>query len=167
MSDRFLSVTIDSNAMRNHWGPVNLSQPRLLILARGLSPATLRVGGTSQDFATFILNKVPDEPPAHPWKGNFSFNRFDWDKLHKFVRQAGWDLVYGLNANHRNWSTGGWGSGNTETLLQYTMVKNYSVTAWSLGNGEKVASCLVSITISCCCCCCYCYCYCCCCCCFM
>jgi len=140
VSDRFLSVTIDSNAMRNHWGPVNLSHPRLLSLAKGLSPATLRLGGTSQDYATFTWDVVPNEPPAHPWRGNFSFNRFDWDQLHGFVRRVGWDLLYGLNANHKNWSTGRWDSSNAEKLLQYTMDKNYTVKAWSLGNGEIVAT---------------------------
>lgn len=56
VSDHFLSITLDSNIIRNNWKNINLMCPRILNLANGLSPATLRVGGTSQDFLTFTPN---------------------------------------------------------------------------------------------------------------
>lgn len=121
--------------MRNHWQGINLSQPRIVTLARGLSPATLRVGGTSQDYAIFSLQDTKNEKPAHPWYGNFTINRHDWDVLHRFIGQAGWDLVFGLNKNLiRNWTTGEWDSSNAETLIKYSKDSNYSIAAWSLGN---------------------------------
>ena len=53
VSNHFLSVTVDTAGMRNHWSVINFTCPRILNLAKGLSPATLRVGGTSQDFVIF------------------------------------------------------------------------------------------------------------------
>ena len=140
MSNRFLSVTIDSNAMRNHWGALDLTQPHLLTLARGLSPATLRVGGTLQNYAIFSHHdKVTrtEKFSEYPYR-NFIVSRSDWDVLNEFVQKAGWDLVFGLNDNLiKNRTTGEWNCSNAKELMQYTKSKNYQVTAWALGNGKS------------------------------
>ncbi len=54
VDDRFLCVTIDSHALQNHWDGINLTSTLLNTLAKGLSPVTLRIGGTDQDFAYFV-----------------------------------------------------------------------------------------------------------------
>ena len=53
VSENFLSVTLDAGAIRGHWPRVNFSSPLMVNLGKGLSPATLRVGGTSQDLLTY------------------------------------------------------------------------------------------------------------------
>ena len=58
VSDKFLSVTIDAAGMINHWNVINFTCPRILNLAKGISPATLRVGGTDQDSIIFTSNGI-------------------------------------------------------------------------------------------------------------
>ncbi|CAG2247457.1 HPSE [Mytilus edulis] len=47
VSDRFLSVTIDTSTIQANWATLNLSSPKVQILAKALSPCYLRVGGSS------------------------------------------------------------------------------------------------------------------------
>ena len=146
--------------MREHWGGVNLTSPLVRTLARGLSPVTLRVGGTSQDYAYFLpdshdvketeqdsdlmaasLGRLKKYPKSNgSWHvrdiTNFTISTSDWDSLNKFVEQAGWELVFGLNSHiTKRWKAGVWDSSNAEKLVKYTMEKGYSVWAWELGNG--------------------------------
>ncbi len=148
-SERYLCVTIDSNAMRNHWGSVNLTNPLLVTLAKGLGPTTLRVGGTAQDFGVFVpSNKTI---PKYNWLmkrssctsglgcvefSTFNISEHDWDVLNEFVKTAGWELVFGLSISLQN-SDGSWDSRNAEELVKYTMTKGYSLLGWELGNGEE------------------------------
>lgn len=68
VSDKFLSITLDSNAMRDHWSTINLTCPRIINLAKGLLPATLRVGGTSQDFVFFSPDGSIEKSDYSPTK---------------------------------------------------------------------------------------------------
>jgi len=152
-------VTIDSQAMREHWGGVNLTTPLLRTLAKGLSPVTLRVGGTSQDFAYFLpdshgengkrtdysfkagsVEGLKERTKNSSWHDlestNFTISTSDWESLNEFVEQAGWELVFGLNSYiTKKWRTGVWDNSNAEELVKYTMEKGYSLLAWELGNG--------------------------------
>lgn len=54
VSPQFLSVTLDASALNQPWKYViNFTLPRVVTLAKGLAPAMLRLGGTSEDFILF------------------------------------------------------------------------------------------------------------------
>ena len=50
---QFLSVTLDAGDIRSNWSSINFTAPRIVNMAKALSPAMLRVGGTSADFLIF------------------------------------------------------------------------------------------------------------------
>ena len=104
VSNQFLSVTIDAGAISSNWEVINFTSPRVVNMAEALSPAMLRVGGTSEDFILFE-NKEIDQgkgptgrarlPP--PDRSNFTLNTTQWDEVNTFVMAASWDFIYGLN----------------------------------------------------------------------
>nr|7RG8_B Chain B, Heparanase 8 kDa subunit [Homo sapiens]8E07_B Chain B, Heparanase 8 kDa subunit [Homo sapiens]8E08_B Chain B, Heparanase 8 kDa subunit [Homo sapiens] len=57
VSPSFLSVTIDANLATDPRFLILLGSPKLRTLARGLSPAYLRFGGTKTDFLIFDPKK--------------------------------------------------------------------------------------------------------------
>lgn len=92
-SDYFLSVTIDADVIGAHLYPVqNFTPPRLLNMARELSPAVWRFGGTGEDYTIFTpsANAVQDSDTS-------VLNEKQWDMINGFSR-AGWHLIYGLSA---------------------------------------------------------------------
>ncbi|XP_020844092.1 heparanase [Phascolarctos cinereus] len=64
----FLSITIDSNLMTNPGYIAFLSSQRLRTLARGLSPAYLRFGGTKADFLIFDPEKESTFQKGSYWE---------------------------------------------------------------------------------------------------
>ena len=50
---QFLSVTIDAGDVSRNWSGITFTAQRIINMARGLTPAMLRVGGTSGDFLIF------------------------------------------------------------------------------------------------------------------
>ena len=167
VSDHFLSVTLDAGGIHNHWSIINLTSPRILNLAKGLSPATLRVGGTSQDFVIFTRNGTKENGESFTQLGsspiqqvmkscigcttkvqyigynengnnNYTMTGADWDLVNNFVLKVGWELIFGLNALLvKDWRLKTWDSSNAQELIQYTLNKGYKV-AWELGNGMHI-----------------------------
>ena len=145
VSEQFLSVTIDAGSIRNKlWEKINFTSPRMQNLARALTPAMLRVGGTSQDYLYFQDNveyTEVSEMTDMKFNGkvavptNFTMTAGDWDAINKFVTLAGWEFIFGLNALTRVGTDSAWDSGNAMKLMEYTLSKNYNVN-WELGNGK-------------------------------
>ena len=50
---RFLSVALDSHIVAEGWKNFDFKSPRVLNMARALSPAYLRLGGTAADLLFF------------------------------------------------------------------------------------------------------------------
>ena len=50
---QFLSVTLGTRKITKNW--VNFTAPHIVSMAKGLSPAMLRVGGTDEDYLTFNI----------------------------------------------------------------------------------------------------------------
>ena len=159
VSDSYMCVTIDSGVMQEDWKALDLTSPLVVTLAEGLSPITLRVGGTMQDYmhfkpgsssATETKRYTPQdrvdarkeleqyyEDLSTSSPHNFTVSTHDWDVLNEFVKTVGWELVFGLNDFiMKDWSNGTWNSSNAEELVKYTMEKGYSIYAWEVGNGE-------------------------------
>lgn len=138
VSEQFLSVTIDAGSIRNkQWETINFTSTRMQNLARALTPAMLRVGGTSQDYLYFQDNVEYNEVTEAAVQANFTMTGEDWDAINKFVTAAGWEFIFGLNALTRDGSDSAWDSENANKLMEYTLSKGYNVN-WELGNGKTL-----------------------------
>ena len=132
VSEKFLSVAIDSGIMKNHWPHVNFTSERLFNLARGLSPAFLRIGGTSGDFVIYDDSQELQKPKNF---SNFTITHQDLDKIHLLSSKAGWDVMFGLNVLLRK-QDGSWNASNPKEIMQYVAEHGYNF-GWELGNGKK------------------------------
>uniref|UniRef100_A0A8D1ZVA6 Heparanase n=1 Tax=Sus scrofa TaxID=9823 RepID=A0A8D1ZVA6_PIG len=74
LSPAFLSVTIDGNLATDPRFLTFLGSPKLRTLARGLSPAYLRFGGTKSDFLIFDPKKEPTSEERHYWKSDVNWD---------------------------------------------------------------------------------------------
>ena len=143
MSDRFLSVTIDSGAIAHNWDNLDLKSTSVINMGKALAPAMLRIGGTSEDFVIFkdsssssILSRVDDGTN----RSNITLSASQWDAINQYTQEVGWDMTFGLNVFLRNpWPHGSWDMTNAEELMKYTISKGYSVN-WELGNGMQHAT---------------------------
>ncbi|XP_006747107.1 heparanase-like [Leptonychotes weddellii] len=68
VSPAFLSFTIDANLATDPRFLTFLGSPKLRTLARGLSPAYLRFGGTKTDFLIFDPQKEPTFEERSYWQ---------------------------------------------------------------------------------------------------
>ncbi|CAH3030151.1 unnamed protein product [Porites evermanni] len=129
VSEKFLSVAIDASMMRNHWPHINFTSEKFYTLARGLSPAFLRVGGTSADF--LIYN---DSSGYNKFKNvtNFTITHEDLDKIHLLSSKANWNVMFGLNVLLRQ-KDGSWNASNPKQIMQYVAESDYHF-GWELGN---------------------------------
>ena len=106
---------------------VDLGIPRLKALARGLSGATFRVGGTHGDSVEYGVganrscHRVPK--PCYP----ICLTPQRWEAIVNFALEAGLKLAFGLNMRATNLS-------NIEALLRYTAEKDLQVNTFELGN---------------------------------
>ncbi|XP_076032921.1 uncharacterized protein LOC143020393 [Oratosquilla oratoria] len=61
----FLSITVNARLPLHNWSTFDTSSPRLRAMSRALSPAILRMGGSSANFLTFEPNSRP-RPSIRP-----------------------------------------------------------------------------------------------------
>ena len=132
VSEKFLSVAIDSGIMMQHWPDVNFTSEKLFNLARGLSPAFLRIGGTAADFLIYDDSQGFQKPKNF---SNFTITHQDLDKIHLLSYKAGWDVMFGLNVLLRK-QDGSWDASNPKEIMQYVAEHGYNF-GWELGNGKK------------------------------
>ncbi|CAC5366173.1 HPSE [Mytilus coruscus] len=147
ISDRFLSVTLDTSFIQDNWSTLNFSSPKVQVLAKALSPCYLRVGGSSADYLQFdsssqseIYQKVPKEfiltDRINKKLTNFTMIARQWDELNGFAEMVGWDLIFDLNSLLRQ--NGQWLPDNAKLLMDYTSQKGYKIAGWELGNEPDV-----------------------------
>jgi heparanase 1 len=148
ISDKFLSVAIDTGQIRNNFGKLNFTSTKVENLAKALSPCYLRVGGTASDFLKFspssnnsqhykqydIFSSGPD-PNEKPFV-NFTMSAEQWDQLNIFVAKVDWSLIFDLNSMLRK--NGNWSPENAQLLLNYTSMKGYKIAGWELVLGPMV-----------------------------
>ncbi|XP_036194085.1 heparanase isoform X6 [Myotis myotis] len=72
VSPAFLSFTIDANLATDPRFLTFLGSPKLRTLARGLSPAYLRFGGTKTDFLVFDPKKEPSFEERSYWQSQLN-----------------------------------------------------------------------------------------------
>jgi len=141
VGSNYLSVSIDTAQLvgSKFWStphsPFNFSRPRLINMAKALSPALLRVGGTTGDEVYYDLS----DPPLSDPPGNYSYimTKAEYDNLNQFVAEIGYELVFGLNLGpgaRLTDSISSWNSTNAQDLLKYTAQMQYPVLGFELGN---------------------------------
>ena len=128
-SDYFLSVTLDAGLLSKHWKGFDFSNKGVQNMARSLSPAYLRIGGTAEDFLTFN----PGSGSLN-WREETEFTAYDWDTVNEFAKTVNWDVIFGLNVLTRK-SGQPWNPSNALELIRYTADRGYRV-SWELGNGR-------------------------------
>jgi len=150
VSDKFLSFSVDSTlltggywwstsnslslkARRDKINPYDFMQIKLINLAKNLSPAYFRIGGTEADKTYYDVKKeYTDTPPA-----NYSYllTKTQWDQINTFAKNASLSLMFTLNAGSSTRDTNGnWTVDNAKNLLEYSEGKNYSIPVWELGH---------------------------------
>ena len=82
--ERFLSLGMDSNLIRDRWETFDFSSERLKTLAKGLSPAFLRLMGTDGDRMIFVRNVSESNLKSYPFPDTrFNFSAQDWDNINE------------------------------------------------------------------------------------
>ena len=133
VSKKFLSVAITVGLIREHWPHISFTSEKFLTLAKGLSPAFLRVGGTAEDFLIY-----DDSTGLNKYKNftNFTITHKDLDKIHLLSSKANWDVLFGLNVLLRQ-KDGSWNASNPKQIMQYVADSGYHF-GWELGNGNFI-----------------------------
>ena len=105
---------------------LDLGNPRLKALAKGLSGGTFRVGGTHGDSVTYGVgpNQLCPSAPKRCYPICLTAER--WKAIVGFASDAGLKLAFGLNMQATNLS-------NIEELLRYTKQEGLQVDTFELG----------------------------------
>ncbi|XP_055959221.1 heparanase-like [Patella vulgata] len=130
---------MDSGGIKHHWNNYSFTSPKLLTLARGLTPCIIRVGGTDADYVIFTRNNTEQSSSKQNYGDhyNFTMSAGDWDKINIFANSTGWDLIFDLNIAPR--VNGQWDTTNAMELLKYTAEKGYKLYGFELGNELNIS----------------------------
>ena len=77
---RFLSVAIDSHLIAQRWKNFDFSSKKVLNMAKALSPAFLRIGGTAADLLNFQINSPSKQQPIQIYEKIVYDNTLDLAK---------------------------------------------------------------------------------------
>ncbi|XP_046627422.1 heparanase-like [Neodiprion virginianus] len=135
-STRYLSYGLDTSLLRD-MKTLPINDKRFVMLARHLSPAYVRVGGTSADCLFF------DETPSSsadkifdPINGedisNFTITHKDFLALSRFARKSGARMIFDLNVLLRR-PDGSWNYSDAEKIISLAKEHNIELD-WQLGN---------------------------------
>ena len=135
VSEQYLSICLDSHLLTDPNWTIDSFPARAVNMAKALSPAMLRVGGTQGD--QLVFNKM--EEAEH------QLSPSQWDALNEFTKKVGWDFIFGLNILLNKPNSSLWDPANAKELFEYTKSKGYKVN-WELGNGKisSILFCVVS-----------------------
>eukprot|EP01084_Bolivina_argentea_P159439 277676_1 len=126
----FLSVTIDADEAQ-HWNDLNFESALVNTLAKGVSPAYLRYGGTAQDETKYDTNgNITLQSSTQ-----YTLNMTELSQLVDFAKKNDWKFIFGLNVQER-FSNNTWNPSNSEQLMKKIIKsgKTDLITGYELGN---------------------------------
>lgn len=133
--ERFLSVALDCSLITYHWKTFDPTNAKVISLARGLSPAILRLGGTACDYT--IFNSTEN---WNSFQSYVDFDKFgsilkieDWDRLVHLANLANWTLLFDANVMLRD-DQNRWNPANFKQFLLYNQMKGNGNMMFELGN---------------------------------
>ena len=167
---RYLSVAL--GMINKNWKELDLKNQRVINMAKALSPAFVRLGGTGADLAIFDDTKKTNEISSsqhlnqnhqnhspknvdscnaldldlHKVRKNFTFTKEDWVALNEFTKHANWTLLFDVNVILKR-KDGCWDATNFRKLLKFSYSMGYKHIAWELGIKYKLRRCLLNITL--------------------
>eukprot|EP01084_Bolivina_argentea_P055253 101299_1 len=137
-SDYFVSYTLDT-ANFFQLTPLNLSSLQFQYMAKQLSPAIIRIGGTEADYTYYFTDINTGQCEENiPTEYN-CFSRQHLEMLINFVTNTNAKLIFSLSLGYPTYptsSTTQWNSTNTEIFLNYIINHGYAdkFYGFSLGN---------------------------------
>ncbi|KAH0558088.1 heparanase-like [Cotesia glomerata] len=147
-SERYLSFGLDSSNLRD-MTIFPVKKDKFVNLARYLSPAFVRVGGTSADCLFFDEN-VPSEKATSPVDGqdisNFTLAADDYLTVYQFTKKAQLRMMFDLNALIRN-PDGSWNDSNARDIINFSKGHSMEVD-WQLGNEPNSFRHVFNVSIS-------------------
>ncbi|XP_028049551.1 heparanase [Monomorium pharaonis] len=152
VSDKFLSFGLDTSLLRK-MAELPTGQKKFINLAHHLSPAYVRVGGTSADCLTFIRDQMEQnssEKVFSPIDGqdisNFSISGVDLLAVYDFAAKSELRMIFDLNVLLRN-PDGVWNDSNAQEIIAFA--KNQGmILDWQLGNEPNSFKHVFNVTVS-------------------
>mmetsp|Transcript_11409 Transcript_11409/g.12525 ORF Transcript_11409/g.12525 Transcript_11409/m.12525 type:complete len:475 (-) Transcript_11409:107-1531(-) len=110
---------------------IDLNNPNLNLLAKNLSPARLRIGGSLSDFIIYEVGDNHEKCTA-----GHCFNMTRWHQVNDFAKAAGVKIAFGLNEKYNNRKSGEpWDTSNAEAFLNYTAAQHFdTIYGFEIGN---------------------------------
>ena len=153
---RYLSIAL--GMINKNWKQLDFSNRRVINMAKALSPAYVRLGGTGADLAIFNDSEISNEAnnfkhhidnshkgnierpdtckdldiKLHKIRKNVTITKEDWISLNEFTKKVNWTLLFDVNVVLRR-SDSYWDSSNFQKLLKFSSSLGYSPIAWELG----------------------------------
>ena len=132
----FFSLTADSSAFQTAASNATLKklaavEPFLI----GLSPLTLRVGGTYTDLEVFPTGPATGTSPTGPTQ--LDFDMVSWAKVNRMIAaMPGSKVVVSVSGLQRHWNQSGapWDSSNAESFIRANLKLGYNISGYELGN---------------------------------
>ena len=135
---RFLSISMDTARIVRRGQPYGLDRPRLVQLARHLSPAFVRFDGAVADRTFYDLRGMT-MPTPEGFQARLT--AAGWDAATSFARDAGFALMFTLNAGPGNRGFGdAWHDAQAKTLIDHAAARRDPVLAWVFGAPDPRAS---------------------------
>ncbi len=149
IDDRYLTVAVDAAQVVGapFWVPLDagvetyqapgppydFTRPKLRALATALSPAYLRIGGTTADDVYYDMSDSPAATPPAPYQ--YVMTRAQWDAVNSFATATGMRVMFTIDAGPGPRDAKlAWTPDNAQALLSYTASQGYPVALWELGN---------------------------------
>ncbi|KAI4380622.1 hypothetical protein MLD38_006791 [Melastoma candidum] len=125
---------------------LDLGNKLLLNAIKAFSPLKIRLGGSLQDKVVYQTD-ASKQCPSFTKNASEIFGFSEgclplsrWDQLNAFFQESGAQIIFGLNALAGRTirpglpTAGAWDHRNAESLMRYTVSKNYTIFGWELGN---------------------------------
>jgi len=139
--DEYVSWNLDSTDNRDFFER-NITNPQLARLAKEISPAYMRVGGTGAKFLFYQVGA--DSQKKHPGKITWNWNKYHWSWDAAYLSQELWDSVNNLavasgakliwNMDEAVFAEDG--GENLRSLLQYSIQKGYAIHVIEVSNEQ-------------------------------